>query len=522
MQLSLYARLIFVFLLLLPCATVRAQVTLSQLTANNTAACPASGRLPPHCKQAFAGQQDLREHVATPVFDQPAGNVSDEDIHEYLSYGRQTKIFANFMLGFCTEGEGQRCHNNVRTGYKSDDEKTVAAQVEDLRRRHIDGAIMSWEGSGTTEDDATLKFQRYVNGHYCTGPQQCDPGYAIMYDGASMSYSVGSTGIHSTSSGGCGNRTGKDYEDCVVRHVRNDMCEMNGMHWGNDAYLKSNGRPVVLIFPSEGVIPASGSAPSWADMWKHIDDWNKKLPKYCGKAPYNADNGVPLMIFEHAVGFGQPGSAGAYPWVGVAGSDPDRDQFHFRMVSQGDPDSLDHFFQTARKNPDKLAWGIAYKGFNSSGATWGTNRILDQECGRVWVATLTASNQYFIDKALPYLQITTWNDYNEGTEIESGIDNCLRVQASVTGTTLSWSLQESSRMATIATVSHIEIYDSTDGENLTLLQSLPAAVKGTWNLDSLGPGSHQIFVRMVGKNSIINRVSAAVRFTNPRGAAPGQ
>lgn len=520
MKVLWFARPVAAILLLTMCTANRAQVTLSQLTANNTSACPASGPLPAHCREAFRGQQDLREHVATPLFDQPAGNVSDEDIHEYLSYGRQTKIFANFMLGFCTEGGGERCHNNVRTGYKSDDDRTVAAQVEDLRRRHIDGAIMSWEGSGTSEDNATLKFQRYVNERYCSGPQQCDLGYVIMYDGASMAYSVGSTGIHSTSSGGCAKKTGKDYEDCVVRHVRNDMCEMNGMHWGNDAYLKSNGRPVVLIFPSEGVIPASGPAPSWADMWKHVDDWNKKLPKSCGKAPYDADNGVPLMIFEHAVGFGQSGSAGAYPWIGVAGTDPDREQFHFRMVAQGDPDSLDHFFQAGRKNPGKLTWGIAYKGFNSSGAAWGTNRILDQECGRVWVSTLTASNQYFIDTALPYLQIATWNDYNEGTEIESGIDNCITVSAAMDGTTLSWTLNTTNRTATIATVSHIEIYDSTDGQNLKLIESLPAAIKGTWNLDALAPGSHQIYVRMVGKNSIINRISSAVPFTKE--VAPGQ
>jgi hypothetical protein len=524
MNLSSLAGLVFLPLVL-SCTAVEAQIKLSDLTADNTSACPADRPLPAHCRQPYAGQQDLRPRVATPLFDPPAGNVSDEDPHGYLSHGQQTEIFANFMMGFCTEGPGPRCHNNVRTGYDSDDDRTVAAQVEDLRRRHIDGAIMSWDGAGTKEDEATVRFQRYVDRRYCSGAQRCDPMYVIMYDGASMTYNVGSTGIHGTNGNGCGNVKGKDYENCVVPHIRNDMCVMNGMHFGNDAYLRFNGRPVVLIFPSSAVIPATGGAPSWADVWKHIDDWNKDLPKHCGKAPYNASNGVPLVIFEHATGFTESGSAGAYPWVGVAGADPDRDQFHFRIVSQGDPDSIGHFFQTAHEHPDKQVWGIAYKGFNSSDAAWGTNRLLDQECGRVWIATLTAGNQYFTDRPLPFLQIATWNDYNEGTEIESGIDNCFRVAASVNGTTLTWRLQATNRLATLATVSGIEIYDSPDGVNLERVQTQAPAPSGTWDLGALGPGTHQLFVRMVGKSSILNRVSAAVPYTASKataGTAPAQ
>lgn len=496
-----------------PAAPAQPQVTLSELTANNTSACPAEGKRPKYCKETFPGQQDLRPGVATPIFDPPAGNVSDEDMHTYLEQGQQTKILANFMLGFCTGESGPRCHNNVRTGYNSDDDRTIAAQVEDLRRRHIDGAVMSWQGAGTRDDEATVRFQKYVNGRYCSGSQQCDPMYVIMYDGASLSYNVASTGIHGTTGDGCDRRRGKDYENCVVSHLRNDMCYLNGTHWGNQAYLKSNGRPILLIFPKGGVIPNGGGAPSWADVWKHVDDWNKKLPKHCGKTPYNADNGVPLLVFEHADGFTHQGSSGAYAWVKVAGTNPQRAQFNFDVYQSHDPASLDGFYQAARQNMNKQVWGAAYKGFNSSQAAWGTDRILDQECGRLWMASILESNKFFHDRPLPYLQIVTWNDYNEGTEIESGIDNCMRVRASVEGNNLSWSLVSSSRLATLATVSSVEIYDSTDGEHLTLLRRVRPTPTGTFDLSTLAPGPHQLYVRMVGKNSILNRISAAVAFT---------
>ena len=63
------------------------------------------------------------------------------------------------------------------------------------------------------------------------------------------------------------------------------------------------------------------------------------------------------------------------------------------------------------------------------------------------------------------MQIATWNDYNEGTEIESGIDNCYTVSANTIGQTLSWTLNATNTAyASLKTVSHMEVYDSTDGK----------------------------------------------------------
>jgi hypothetical protein len=42
---------------------------------------------------------------------------------------------------------------------------------------------------------------------------------------------------------------------------------------------------------------------------------------------------------------------------------------------------------------------------------------------------------------LAYLQIVIWNDYEEGTEIETGIENCVHVQASISDRFLSWKVR---------------------------------------------------------------------------------
>jgi hypothetical protein len=507
------------FALLLFCAIgAHAQADFPSLTANNTSACPSVGKLPSHCQKPFSGHTDTRQQVATPLFDAPAGNVSDEDLHSYLAQGATTKIFANVMPGFCTNSEERRCHNNVQTGYTSDDQKTVAAQAEDMRRRHIDGAVMVWQGAGTGEDGAALKLQSYLNANHCSGPQKCDLMYVVMYDGPTTKYTVSATGIPGTTNKGCAGKSGADYENCVIAHIRNDMCYLNGHHWGNDAYQKVNGRPLVMIFPDEDIIPAVGSAPSWTDVWVHIKDWNNNLPTNCTKPPYNADNGVPLIIFENEVGLSHAASSGSYYWLKPAGTDPARDQFVQNIGPKTNQGTLDYFYEAAAQHKDALVWGSAFKGFNSSKSPWSPDRIMDQQCGQVWLSSIGEANKYYTDRPLPFLQIATWNDYNEGTEIESGIDNCYTVTARVDNDNLIWNLNSTkSEFASLSTVSHVEIYDAKKGHELMLLANVPPAINGTYPLASLSRGKHELYVRMVGKNSILNRISPGVEISKRPG-----
>ena len=489
-----------------------ATVSLASLTANNTSACPASGALPAWCKTTFTGQTDSRSGVLTPAFDPPAGNVSTEDIHGYLANGAKTRVFANFMVGFCINTSTTYCSNNVQVGYVANSAATVAAQATDLESRHFDGGVMSWEGAGTSEDSATLLFQSWEDQNACSG-STCKLTYMIMYNGASMAYNVTSTGIPGTSGASCSGLTGAGYESCVITHMRNDMCWMNGKHWGNVAYEKLNGRPVLQIFPDEGVIPTTGPAPSWADVWIHIESWNSNLPQNCTIAPYNADNGVPLVVFENTPGFTHQDASGSAYWIEPSGTNLATDQLIYNIGPQSASATLDSFLAASLTYSGQLVWSNGFKGFNSIQAQWGPGRIMDQRCGQTWIDSLTESNNYF-QGGVPYLHIATWNDYNEGTEIETGIDNCYTVGAGVSGNSLKWQLNASSANASLSTVSHIEIYDSFDGQNLTLLGTQAAAASGTYSLSGLSSGNHTLFVRMIGKNSILNRISSGVSYTN--------
>lgn len=415
------------------------------------------------------------------------------------------------MLGYCTTSTSTYCSNNVQTGYTAKDPNTVAAQGADLERRHIDGAILSWDGAGTSADSASLLFQSWEDNHACSS-QGCKLTYLIMYNTASLNYNVKSTGVPGTSGKSCSGLTGMTYENCAVAHLRNDICYMNSAHWGSAAYERLNGQPVLQFFLYNSVIPTTGSAPSWDDVWLRVGTWLKDLPHNCVSAPYNADHGVPVMVFETASGFGEPSSSGGFYWIKPEGTSISTDQYIYN-ISGTTGGTLDEFLSSALGNGGKFPFSGAFKGFNSIQANWGRGRIMDQQCGQTWMKSLTESRKYYSSGA-PYVQISTWNDYNEGTEIETGIDNCYSVSAFVSGSSLDWRLNASSSAASLATVSHVEIYDSPDGNNLTLLGTAPAALNGSWSLSTLPTGKHTLYVRMVGRNSILNRISPGVTYTN--------
>ena len=75
--------------------------------------------------------------------------------------------------------------------------------------------------------------------------------------------------------------------------------------------------------------------------------------------------------------------------------------------------------------PDKLTVGAAWPGFNDTLAGWSRNRHMSSRCGRTFDESLHLYRRYFnASHPLPFLMIVTWNDYEEGTAIERGIDTC--------------------------------------------------------------------------------------------------
>ena len=134
---------------------------------------------------------------------------------------------------------------------------------------------------------------------------------------------------------------------------------------------------------------------------------------------------------------------------------------------------------------------------------------MDQRCGQTWLQTFSKINSlYNSTNQLAAMQLVTWNDYEEGTEIESGIDNCVGVSAAMAGNSLQWKITGSEN-----TIDHYRVYVSSDGQNL---MPLADQTVGTYALDlcgySLAAGNYKLFVQAIGKPNLKNQISAPVPY----------
>jgi hypothetical protein len=242
-------------------------------------------------------------------------------------------------------------------------------------------------------------------------------------------------------------------------------------YYSSSAYSKIDGRPVVIEFALE----------------MYPIDWVRVR---------SSIRGNPMIIFRNPNGWTRPLSDGAYSW------EPEKSDLGY----------LDYFYSQSLRYPAQQTMGSLSPSFNDSLATWSANRYADGRCGQTWLdKAADAAKYYSTTKQLKLIQIATWNDYEEGSTVESGIDNCLGVAAAVEGNALSWDL---TGIGSEDTVHHYTVFASQDGRNLMPVAQLPAGTR-TFDLGplSLPNGAYSFFVKAVGKASLLNHMSNATTFT---------
>lgn len=390
-----------------------------------------------------------------------AGNVSKLDLHTLLYPGATTKIYAHVMPWFCTPGSAN-C--------------TCTTDSSGVTRCNSSSHILTnYNSNDATEvkkqvDDMISRgIQGVIIPWYgSTKPIQSGATAKFLTEAASRSPLFELAIMETTGSGCAGNTT------CVI----NDMKYFSTNFYGSPAYMRRNGRPVVFVF-------------SGLDSPTAID-WNQVR----ASAPGN-----PLFIFEDSFTHAQ--ADGAFAWDHPA---------------QTVPQNLDYFYGQAQSHRSEIPVGAGYKGFDDRYATWGKNRFLDQGCGQTWLDSFAVAGSYWsASDQLANLQLVTWNDYDEGTEIESGVDNCLAISASLgaDGKTLSWTL---SGAGLESTVDRYRIWSTpaSDGQNLTLQAEVTAGGAHSYDLSALPLSSgtqYTLYVQAVGKPTILNHMANGVSYT---------
>jgi hypothetical protein len=172
-------------------------------------------------------------------------------------------------------------------------------------------------------------------------------------------------------------------------------------------------------------------------------------------------------------------------------------------------------FYASVASSTKKALGSMEVGFNGTltkSVSWSEGKYLPRGSGACLVETAKK-----IDTVIPAnvtrMQWATWSDWEEGTEIESGVENDVTVTASVKGSALSWTI--TSGTGDESTLDHYDVYASADGVNAADLGSVPA---GTHSFDlgsvsCLASGtSYHLEVVAVGRPCIRDHASGLVTY----------
>jgi hypothetical protein len=189
---------------------------------------------------------------------------------------------------------------------------------------------------------------------------------------------------------------------------------------------------------------------------------------------------------------------------------------------------LDQFYyQGSLNNPGHLTIGALYKGFDDSNANWTTDRVMAEQCGQVFVATANEvkaggywGNGTNSTHQIPYMQIATWNDYEEGTEVESGVDNCytaVNLTLPTGSSTMKWTLtsSDSTYAKATKTVHHYALWTAPSGGSTLTLKKQLGVTLTQFDLATLGlaAGTYDVYLEMVGQPLMQNEMSSKVSYT---------
>jgi hypothetical protein len=337
--------------------------------------------------------------------------------------------------------------SHVDIGLVENTDAYAAAMLDDVARRGFDGIVIDWYGQGSYEDQATLAIQRRLRAH---------PGLKliVMIDKgvANLSSSVLVDQLH----------------------------YLETQYFGDSIYELEGSKPIVMFF---GVTDKLG-ATAMAQV----------------KASAGANQ---VWVMEGAGALADSFADQVFDWANVYTIGP----------SASDPYNVGavRAYHHAVAAGSKHAFGGMLAGFNgmlTNSVGWSKGKYIPRGHGACLVARAAA-----IDAVIPAnitrMQWVTWSDWEEGSQVETGVDNDITIDAALDGATLTWTVTGGT--GDESTIDHYEVYASSDGAGATLVANVPAGTHAA----ALANGcvAHgTAFVIAVGKPMIRDTASASIEF----------
>ena len=297
-------------------------------------------------------------------------SCAERDVHSIVKKNLQAPDISQQILAVYEPWFGDRDHINV--GYSSHDAAVLHSQIAQAKSLGISGFVVDWYGTRKPFLDET--FARLVDAAKASQDFQL----AIMYDELT-------------------NDPNRDMTDDAIAALDYGYQQYIGVNGSaRDLYLNYRGQPVIFIWPNS-------KTTDWNKVRAHVASWKPAPPLLIFKDQETKNASLPADGYYAWI---HPGPSG---WA-KDGSNWGRqylDNFYSRMES--------HF-------PEKIVIPTIWPRFNDSEARWSESRYMSGRCGKTLQQTIDAFKENAAGlKNDPYLLIATWNDYEEGTAIESGI-----------------------------------------------------------------------------------------------------
>lgn len=266
---------------------------------------------------------------------------------------------------------GQKSHIDV--GYSSHDPGVLRQQITRARELNIRGFVVNWYGPRKEFEDRAYELMQQA--------ASADGTFkvAAQYDEAV-------------------DHPGYDTDAVIVdlQYLYDRYIGPNAVPSRN-AYLRYKGRPVIFIFPKDSAV-----------------DWNRV------RQVTRSWEDPPLLFYKDINNTYPEAFDGFYPWVQPGKGGWARDG------SNNGEEYLDYFYHHMQENHrDKIAVGAVWPGFDDTRASWSRNRHIAYRCGKTFEGGLKIYRKYYgSENATPFLLVETWNDYEEGTDVERSIGHC--------------------------------------------------------------------------------------------------
>ena len=372
------------------------------------------------------------------------GHVSKTDVHTLIPKRPDLRWFAHATPWFGP-------NNHIDIGLNNNTDAYVAAMITDMKNRGFNGVVINWYGKTHQSDNVTLRVKNYlasIPGNTFT--------YILMLDKGTV--------------GGLGT-SNLEYQIhyCQTNYFNDTNYEREPV---------SIGQPILMFFGVRSVVGASGMATMKSDFGGNMV-WVEQGTSYLSESWEDES-------FQWTDNFD----------TGVNSADP----FNLSAVTS-------QF--TTIKNSGKKAFGAMCSQFNGTltkSIGWSLGKYLPSSNGVCEVQRALVINAS-IPTNMTRMQWATWSDWEEGTEVENGIENNFGVTAQMNTNLLSWTINSGDER----TIDHYEIYAASNGVNAAFLGSVISGSHRT-NLTQAGlaPGTYQFYVDAIGKPCIRDHLSSPI------------